>query len=172
MAITYEEIGELFTKSIKAKFPGVLFREGLLRFIDGNESNNSLENIEITQAGISLLKNEVYFKLKKEDTFVEEYMFRFSKDNLGISKTLYSPRNRVIDKLDRFLLKNNVTQQQVLEAVDNYHQQCFDNGNITFSSDAQYFIEKDGGSLLLDFVNDIKTGNSYTSYNDLVVYGD
>ena len=59
MAITYEEIGELFTKSIKAKFPGVLFREGLLRFIDGNESNNSLENIEINQAGNSLLKNEV-----------------------------------------------------------------------------------------------------------------
>ena len=170
--ITYEQIGKLFVKSIKAKFPGVLFREGLVRFIDGNESNNSIENLEITNAGEALLNNEIYQKISKTDSFVEEYWFRFTKDNLGINKTLHSSKDSVAKKLDKFILKNNVSKEQILEAVDLYHQKFLSEGNISYSLDAQYFIEKNDSSTLLDFVNDIKSGNVYNSNSDFVVYGD
>ena len=50
--ITFEQIGMLLVKYNKCKFPNPLLRNGLIRFIDGNESNQTLENFEITELGI------------------------------------------------------------------------------------------------------------------------
>jgi hypothetical protein len=51
--------------------------------------------------------------------------------------------------------KYKVSSSEILQAVDYYHQNADD---IRYTLDAQYFIEKDGGSLLIDTINEMKEG--------------
>ena len=167
--MTYEEIGKMFFNFKKAKFPGPLLRHGLIRYKNGEDNN--LENFELTPLGISFLTNEEYIPVtKKDSSFLEEYISRFTTEKLGINKRAYSPESKVREKLDNFFLKNNVTKQEVLDAVDHYHNEMRNDGKITFSLDAQYFIEKDGGSLMIDIINnDVRKGKN-VNYSDKLVF--
>lgn len=170
MHITYEEIGKLFVKSIKCKFPGALFKENLVRFINNNTTNTNIENIEITPLGRAILEQKTYDSLKSESTLFKEYFDKFKKENLGVDKTLYSPRASVLKKLNEFVLKYKASQKDVLAAVDLYHYKMKSENDIKFSLDAQYFIKRNDESLLLEYVNEIKNGETVDFSKDLV-YG-
>jgi hypothetical protein len=49
--------------------------------------------------------------------------------------------------------------------VDHYNKNC---QNLQYSYDAQYFIEKNGGSLLLDVIAEMKNPTNVISYNKIV----
>ena len=90
----------------------------------------------------------------------------FSKENLyGVNKKAFSPKNKVLSKLESFMKKYKVSSSEIIEAVKYYHQTADD---IRYTLDAQYFIEKDGGSLLIDTINEMKEG--VFNYQDKLVY--
>ena len=77
---------------------------------------------------------------------------------LGINKVSFSPKSLIKKKLEVFINKYKTSSEEILRAVDFYHQNSKDNGNLVFSLDAQYFIEKNGGSLLLDNILEMQKG--------------
>ena len=168
--ISFEQIGELFFKCKKAKFPGVLWREGLITYIDNDNTNRKLENIKLSALGNSLLNDNEFKNIKSSDDFVNDYYKKFHKNNLGISKTTFSPKNKIATKLNKFMLQYNASKEDILLAVDKYHNYCRNEfGSLQYSLDAQYFIEKDGGSLLLDFINNTEE-DCTGCFEDTVVY--
>lgn len=165
--ITHEEIGKLLINYPKCKFPNPLLRNGLIRFIDGNESNTVLSNFEITELGKSVLNN-TQFVTTINDELVDKYYEKFTNDILGISKVSFSPKSLIKKKLEAFNNKYKTTFDEILKAVDFYHENCRNNGNLVFSLDAQYFIEKNGGSLLLDNILEMRKG--VFNNNDKLVF--
>jgi hypothetical protein len=155
--ITVEEIGKLLINYPKCKFPNPLLRNGLIRFIDGNESNTELSNFELTNLGSSVLNGTKYVTNVTDD-FVENYYEKFTQNILGISKISFSPKSLIKKKLEVFINKYKTSSEEILKAVDFYHENCRNNGNLVFSLDAQYFIEKNGGSLLLDNILEMRKG--------------
>jgi hypothetical protein len=155
--ITEEEIGKLLINYPKCKFPNPLLRVGLIRFIDGNELNTELSNFELTNLGDSVL-NGTKFVDTITDDFVENYYEKFTQNVLGINKVAFSPKSLIRKKLENFINKYKTSFDEIIKAVDFYHQNCRDNGNLVFSLDAQYFIEKNGGSLLLDNLLEMRKG--------------
>ena len=162
--MNYEEIGKLVVKLPKIKFPEILLKQGVIRYIDTeNIDDSNLDNFEITEYGYSILENQKYEPLVSL-SFLENYIFLFSKENLqGLCKKSYSPKTKVRQKLETFMKKYKVTEQEILDAVNYYHENSRD---LRYSLDAQYFIDKEGGSLLLDTINEIKLG-IYTTQDKL-----
>jgi hypothetical protein len=155
--ITFEQIGMLLVKYNKCKFPNPLLRNGLIRFIDGNESNQTLENFEITELGISVLTGKpITSEITSE--FIDLYYEKFSTQILGINKVSFSPKSLIKKKIENFINKFKTNSDEILKAVDFYHENCRNNGNLVYSLDAQYFIEKNGGSLLLDNILEMRKG--------------
>jgi hypothetical protein len=165
--MNFEQIGKLFYQYQKCKFPGPLLRYGLIRFKNGE--SKSLDNLELTKLGESIITGADYIPITNEDPdFVETYMNKFKKEVIGINKTSYSPSAKVKQKLDDFFLKNNVTKQEVLDAVEHYHNTIASEGDMRYSLDAQYLIEKDGASLLIDLINEVKSGKSVVYTDELI----
>lgn len=155
--ITFEQIGQLLIKYPKCKFPNPLLRNGLIRFIDGNESNTDISNFEITELGNSVL-NDTHFVNIINDDLIDKYYEKFTINSLGINKVSFSPKSLIKKKLENFNNKYKTSFDEILKAVDFYHENCRNNGNLVFSLDAQYFIEKNGGSLLLDNILEMRKG--------------
>lgn len=155
--ITFEQVGKLLIKYPKCKFPNPLLRNGLIRFIDGNESNTDISNFEITELGNSVL-NDTHFVNIINDDLIDKYYEKFTINSLGINKVSFSPKSLIKKKLENFNNKYKTSFDEILKAVDFYHENCRNNGNLVFSLDAQYFIEKNGGSLLLDNILEMRKG--------------
>jgi len=155
--ITEETVGKLLINYPKCKFPNPLLRNGLIRFIDNNESNTDLSNFEVTNLGLNVLNGTKYVS-EITDDFVENYYEKFTQTMLGINKVSFSPKSLIKKKLEVFINKYKTSFDEILRAVDFYHQNIKDNGNLAFSLDAQYFIEKNGGSLLLDNILEMQKG--------------
>lgn len=155
--ITFEQVGKLLIKYNKCKFPNPLLRNGLIRFIDGNESNTDISNFEITELGQSVLNN-THFVNSINDNLVDQYYDKFTNNNLGVNKVSFSPKSLIKKKLEAFNNKYKTSFDEILKAVDFYHENCRNNGNLVFSLDAQYFIDKNGGSLLLDNILEMRKG--------------
>lgn len=154
--MNYEELGKLVVKMPNFKFPEFFVKKGVIRFIDSTRlATTSVNNFEVTEYGWSIIKGEKYRPIV-DDTFLEEYMFLFSKDNLqGICKKSYSPSNKVKTKLEAFMKRYKTSKIEILEAVQYYHNNAQD---LRYTLDAQYFIDKNGGSLLLDTIHEMRKG--------------
>ena len=154
--MSYEEMGKLAINLPQLNIIQYLIKKGFIRNIHLTKINtNNPLDFEITEFGKAILNGEKYQTLVSEE-FLEEYMRLFSKQNLqGINKKAFSPKNKVLSKLESFMRKYKVSSSEILQAVDYYHQNADD---IRYTLDAQYFIERDGGSLLIDTINEMKEG--------------
>jgi hypothetical protein len=154
--MSYEEMGKLAINLPQLNIIQYLVKKGFIRNIHLTKINtNNPLDFEITEFGQSFLNGEKYQPLVSEQ-FLDEYMILFSKQNLqGINKKAFSPKNKVITKLESFMKKYKVSSEEILYAVNYYHQNADD---LRYTLDAQYFIEKEGGSLLLDTINEMKEG--------------
>jgi hypothetical protein len=154
--MNYEEMGKLVINLPQLKIIQSLIKKGFIRSLHTEKLDNTdPSNFEITEFGKAILNGEKYQTLVSEE-FLEEYMRLFSKQNLqGINKKAFSPKNKVLSKLESFMRKYKVSSSEILHAVDYYHQNADD---IRYTLDAQYFIERDGGSLLIDTINEMKEG--------------
>jgi len=164
--MNYEEMGKLVINLPQLKIIQSLIKKGFIRSLNTEKIHtNNPSDFEITEFGQSILNGEKYQPLVSEQ-FLAEYMRLFSKQNLqGINKKAFSPTNKVITKLESFMRKYKVSSEEILDAVNYYHQNADD---LRYTLDAQYFIEKDGGSLLIDTINEMKEG--IFSYQDKLVY--
>lgn len=154
--MNYEELGKLIFNVPQLKIVQNLIKKGLIRNTNTEklDVNNPLD-FEITEYGNSILNGEKYEPLVSEE-FLESYMYLFSKQNLqGINKKAFSPKNKVFSKLESFMKKYKVSSSEIIDAVNYYHHNAND---LRYTLDAQYFIEKDGGSLLIDTINEMKQG--------------
>lgn len=154
--MSYEEMGKLIINLPQLNIIQYLVKKGFIRNIHLTKINtNNPLDFEITEFGQSFLNGEKYQPIVSEE-LLEEYMRLFSKQNLQeINKKSFSPKNKVFSKLESFMRKYKVSSSEILDAVNYYHQNAND---LRYTSDAQYFIEKDGGSLLLDTINEMKEG--------------
>jgi hypothetical protein len=162
--MTYEELGMIILKSKKFKFPKTLLDEKLIMYSTTNITDESLGNFELTEKAIAILNGKEYKKEMAPEDF-ESYYNRFTINHLGINKVAFSPKQKVKTKLQTFMQMYKVDLPTILDAVDHYHRNC---QNLQYSYDAQYFIEKNGGSLLLDVITELKTPTNIISYNKIV----
>lgn len=162
--MTYEELGMIILKSKKFKFPKTLIDENLIMYSTTNITDESLDNFELTEKAIAILNGKEYKKEMSQEDF-ESYYNKFTINHLGINKVAFSPKQKVKTKLQTFMQKYKVDLPAILEAVDHYHRNC---QNLQYSYDAQYFIEKNGGSLLLDVIAEMTNPSQLISYNKIV----
>jgi hypothetical protein len=165
--MTHEELGMIILKSKKFKFPKTLIDENLIMYSSTNITDESLDNFELTEKAIAILNGKEYKKEMSQEDF-ESYYNKFTANYLGINKVAFSPKQKVKSKLQTFMQKYKVSLDIILEAVDYYHRQCALENRIMYSSDAQYFIEKNGASLLLDIISDMNNPSQSISYSKLV----
>jgi hypothetical protein len=166
--MTIEELVSVVLISKKIDFKKRLLAEKLIRYSTTNTLDESLDNFELTEKAIALLQgNTTPTSLSISAEQLAQYLSMFKAENIGINKTSHSPSQIVRKKLESFIDKYNIKDFSIiLQAVSAYHISCINENRIQYSSDAQYFIEKDGGSLLLDTINSMN--NTQQSYYKLV----
>jgi hypothetical protein len=167
--MTHEELGIIVLQSKKFKFYKTLIDENLIRFKSLDAGDISLENFELTEKAYALLRGEKEEKSEIRDEFLQAYIDKFKADNIGINKNSFSPKQKVRKKLESFFKKYKTDEQSILDAVDYYHKKMYTENKIQYSLDAQYFIEKDGGSLLLDMLTEAKEENNYNTQSYTLV---
>ena len=163
--MNHELLGRLILKSKKFKFPKTLLDEKLIMYSTTNVADESLDNFELTEKAIDILNGKDYKPKEIPSEFYEEYYNRFTIERLGVSKVKWSPSQQIKKKLQGFMQKYKVSEEAILEAVDYYHKNC---DNIRYSLDAQYFIEKDGASLLLDNIVEMNNPTNTQSFSKIV----
>lgn len=97
------------------------------------------DEVYITSGGRSLLK-QLDSKPEIEDEFVDKYRELFSKSALGVPGKM-GDRNGIKKKLEIFMSKYPFSEDQILEAAENYIQTQREN-NYQYLQQADYFIFK------------------------------
>jgi hypothetical protein len=104
----------------------------------------------------------------KDKKMLREYKKNAKTRNLFLFNSIVKNSPEIKRDIEARFRFGAILFDEILRAVDFYHENCRNNGNLVFSLDAQYFIEKNGGSLLLDNILEMRKG--VFNNNDKLVF--
>lgn len=149
--------------------PNLPYSENIKHFYDNLISkgyvviNNNL--INLTTAGKKIIKNTAYQVDDTEYSFSIEELAKkmrnlFPEGKKGTTPYYWRGNSKEIEtKLSEFSKKNpEYTEEQILNATNRYLESYKLRGDLTFMHLLKYFIEKDGNSILLTFLENYKDG--------------
>lgn len=119
------------------------------------------ERIHIRKRGIDLINNKIPVPekvIKSEDTisqWIDEWRVLFPKGVKTAGYSIRGTRGGCIKKMKKFIKNNKeVTKEQIFEATKLYIEEKR-RVRYAYMRIADYFIEKDGGSLLESFIEQL-----------------